>query len=252
MYRIKEHTTYKLKQEFFKIYNINTNTWDRYKEDLLEWFEQYFTFKIYTGARRTLYIAIEKIYDKDIIYEQMPDNKKVSKERKENFYEAQTILHIHEQPQNTAINIARALEDSDEVKEFHHKTTTSAKYIGHTLKNTDIMQIIAKDWVKLKNGIYYDLTPQQLDYLTELFKENMQNDDTCDAIIDTLAQEDNGDITKDETDKQIANTFRTIYKNVIADFKHKYGFRPFQVPIYGLNMFNEKVQQILKEATDTE
>ena len=117
---------YKLKEEFLPQLNIPINQWVRRKEDLLEWWEDFFDYEII--ETRPLTIKIKEVYEPDEDYIQLPRKQKWTKQMKMDDYTAILLLLMKDKcgNENNYVPVSKMFCSRESMKMFCIK-----KY-GHT------------------------------------------------------------------------------------------------------------------------
>ena len=89
---IEEGKIYEVKKEFLPLLNVTMHQWERRKEDLLEWWEEFFNYEII--GKSPIMIKINEVYSQD--YVQLPRKQKWTKAEKQADYAAATITILSE------------------------------------------------------------------------------------------------------------------------------------------------------------
>ena len=117
---------YKLKEEFLPSLNIPINQWVRRKEDLLEWWEDFFDYEII--ETRPLTIKIKEVYEPDEDYIELPRKQKWTKQMKMDDYTAILLLLMKDKcgNENNYVPVSKMFCSRESMKMF------SIKKYGHT------------------------------------------------------------------------------------------------------------------------
>lgn len=211
-----ELKTYELKKEFLPLLNISCRVWDRRKEELLNWFKDYFDFEIIDN-KKPFKILIKEIYGE---YQPLPrktyDVQKLTKEKIED-YKNFTIQALGtEFRPNSRCKIARDAIDMFGEDKYGHTSEAAVvrRYVkkpfdeyGETNDN--------KVWV---NCITYKPLSEEHKaiWLSILAQEHIGADEAACAFYRAAQGED---ISKE----------KGYFKKAIARFKDQYGYTPIMV-----------------------
>ena len=209
----KQYTT----KEVQDLLQISKDTWKRRKEEILEYLEKYWEYEVKQEGRRNIFIVQEEYS------ELQPLPRKSKTEEMEKFYAGETDNIIQHNPWNTGANIAREITATN--NKYNHAEGTAANYVRPILK-ADYIIAEAKEWRKpnYSTFVYEEMSSEELEYLSYVFEKYLSQKN----IIDTLAEEDAGYISKDVA----YSCLKGMYNKAMDDFKQRYGYRPYKVGKY--------------------
>lgn len=210
----KSYTTEELKKEL----NISIKSWNTKREELLEYFYNFFNYDIVTEGRNKYYVITEIYGD----YEPMPRKKK-SDEIK-SYYAKETKKIVEKEPWNTGSNIARNIINKDKNK-YNHAQATISNYVRPVLREE--YDVTEKRWMRLMDT-YEPLTEEQELYLQECLTVFRKNNSTI--FEDLISDLECGLATKAEIMKYAFDKQYAEYNRSMDLFKIKFGFRPIKVP----------------------
>lgn len=222
MIELKEYTL----DEFKKICGITRRAWDTRKNEVLEYWEQFFNYDIYCKVGPTKYIIIKEQYAE---YEPLP--RKTEKAKIQAYYESCTEKIVKEKPLNTAACIARnIIHDKKQLKT--HKEGTVAGYVRPIVKEKYYSPFQSMVWCRLSDNKleYIPLDEEQLEFLYGLFKANSR-DGILEKQIELHEKYKAGVITKAELGQALMDNVEQAYTDLVNEFAGRYGFRPMKVPV---------------------
>ena len=215
----KKYSLTELKQKL----GISKRAWDSRREEILEYLNDFFDYKIIQIKNSKYFIASEIYAD----YQPLPRAR--SKEEIQQFYKEETEKIVEIQPVNTGSNIARIVINSD--NKFHHAETTATRYIRPVISEEYDKTNI--DWYKLNksNNTYIPLTEEQIDFITDCYNnEAIKNPaETLKNVGYLIQQYREREISKQDFADMSIELLLTKYEFVMKKFKAKYGFRPMLV-----------------------
>lgn len=204
---------YKLKEEFFQITNISKSQWERRKQDLLIWWENFYDYDLIEG--KPIQIKILEVYGE---YQPLPRKvKETNTAEKIADYEQFTIaaLGVEFKP-NSKSRVAR-----EAIHSFGEK-----KY-GHTSPEAVAKRFVKPAFDKYgeSNGVhtwvwystYQPLDPETLEHWRMImFEEHISEEEAANAF---YKQEQGEDISKE----------KQYFANARKRFKDQYGETPILV-----------------------
>lgn len=233
MKRLKENTVYTQK-EVFEILNITQCTWNKRRQDWLKYFESFCEYEIQIGARGAYLIKINHILEDTYI----PLPRKLAKTPKEIIqkdYDQQTVIEIKKEPYQTVSTLAIKTRSGTLTANYNHSQYTAEKYVRNSVNNETIIHKGMKEWRQLVDGSFIPLTPAQLVYLKQLFKDNFK--DASNIQEDIYAGVEAGEITEADAIKLSGEIGFQAYNNALHIFEKEYHFRPKKVYCYEINSF---------------
>ena len=209
-------------KEFQQALKITKHTWENRKIELLEHIKLYIDYEIVKLPHNAIGYKILEQYEE---YEPLPRKSRVEEIKK--FYTKETDNILQHNPWNTGANIAREITATN--NKYNHAEGTAANYVRPILKSEYIV-VEAKEWRKpnYSTFVYEEMNVEELEYLDYVFEKYLSQKN----IIDTLAEEDAGYISKDVA----YSCIKGMYNKAMDDFKQRYGYRPYKVGKYEKNV----------------
>lgn len=122
---IEEGKIYEVKKEFLPLLNVTMHQWERRKEDLLEWWEEFFDYEII--GRSPIMIKINEVYNQE--YQPLPRKNVYTTAEKQADYTAATITILSESGKEyrpiTKTYVARRATNSFGYIKYNHKSDKS-------------------------------------------------------------------------------------------------------------------------------
>ena len=208
---IKEPGIYKLKAEFFKENQISVAQYDRRKEDLLEWWKDFYEYEIIEG--KPIRINIKEVFDE---YKPMPRQLQKTEQKIRDYEEyVKNNLPKDFKPESKA-HMARGAISSFGYEKYNHTSDAAVarRYVGPAMerygeKNDNHV------WVDCRT--YEPLREDNLDiWMKILDREHIGEKE---AAIAFYKQEQGLDITKE----------KNAYKTALRRMKEQTGITPVKV-----------------------
>lgn len=204
---------YKLKEEFWIMLNIPKSQWERRREDLLEWWKNFFDYKLLEG--KPLRIEILEVYGE---YKPLP--RKISTtnlEEKIKDYETFTIAALGtEFKPNSKSRVARQAIESFGFEKYGHESKEAVvrRFVKPAFDKYGESDGVHK-WVWYSS---YELLSQEIldDWRNIMKEEHISEQEAASAF---YKQEQGMDITKE----------KMCFAAARARFKEKYGEFPILV-----------------------
>lgn len=214
MIEMKEYSTEELKS----VLKITRGSWERYKDELLDYMKSYFDFEIVKKGRKICYLLKEQ-------YQEWVPFKRKDVEKQKAYYKVKTDEIIAVQSRNTGSNIARII-DKYNMNIYNHKEGTICNYIRPILREDYLA--IDRAWCQFDKAelTYTPITEEQLEFLYGHFDSA---DLRMNTIIDIIGDMESGDIDDITIAKDIINLVKKPFEAVMVGFQNKYGFRPIRV-----------------------
>lgn len=212
----KEYSTTELRE----VLSIKKSSWDRYREEILEYMKSFFKYKYNYVGNKVVYVLFEQ-------YQEWIPYKRKDVEKQKAYYIEKTDQIISVQPRNTGSNIARII-DRGNMNIYYHKESTIGNYVRPILKSKYCAEKENRAWCQFDNETltYIPLDQDQLDYLYSYFKLDEK------SVFDVIADYRAGTITQEELGFEIEMMNRCPYDYAMSKFMEKYGFRPIRVPLW--------------------
>lgn len=233
MYKLKEDTIYS-QRELFKILNISQYTWERRKQDWLEYFETFCEYELSIAEHGQYMIKINHILENEYI----PLPRKITRPPKEKIqkdYDKQTIVEIKKDPFQTVQLLAAKAPNGEYTAQYKHSHYTSEKYFRGSINNETLVHKGPKEWRRLVENGSVPLTKQQLVYLKTLMKEEFSGIETEQENI--CAAIEAGELTREEGNKELGAVALSAYYSALAIFEAEYHFRPKKISCCELSSF---------------
>ena len=215
MIEMKEYSTEELKF----VLKITRGSWERYKDELLDYMKSYFDFEIVKKGRKICYLLKEQ-------YQEWVPFKRKDVEKQKAYYKVKTDEIIATQSRNTGSNIARII-DKYNMNIYNHKEGTICNYVRPILREDYL--VIDKVWCQFDKIklVYTPITDEQLEFLYGHFNSS---DLRTNTIIDMIGDIEAGDMDDVTIAKDIINLIKKPFEVAMVSFQNKYGFRPIRVP----------------------
>lgn len=212
----KEYSTLELRE----VLNIKKSSWDRHREEILDYMKSFFNYKQSYIGNKVIYVIFEQ-------YQDWVPYKKRDVEKQKAYYTEKTDQIISIQPRNTGSNIARII-DKNNMNIYNHKESTIGNYVRPILNLRYYAAKESRTWCEYDKETltYIPLDKEQLEYLYSYFKVDDK------AIFDIVADYRAGTITQEELGFEIEMLNRCPYDYAVNKFMDKYGFRPIKVPLW--------------------
>lgn len=213
-----------------ELFHVTPNTFSKNRQQYLQHLSQYYIFE----EKGKKIILLKELKPFETRMEKRKDNQV----RKQEQYREATHKVISEQPLNTGSNVARIMCHNVLSPAYHYKHTedTAARYIRPILKNDFVKKMSRWCSIDYASGQYIPLEKEQLDYLMQLFKGEVDNCEECKVLslqmMDIAADADAGNISKEEMKEKTADTVWKMYNIKMNQFKKKFGFRPYKTPYW--------------------
>lgn len=221
-------------QEFM---GVRQSTWSHKRDKLLENFSLYYEYECLYEGRCVNYHILQKFGDY-----QKPLPKRNSQKR-DKVYEEKIVDVIQEDNLQTAKNVARIIQNTEEIQQFHH---TEGKIYENTRLRMRSMfgkrireggthgAILEKVWCRLdaEHNCYIPMKEEEIqkfhDCLGEMWKTSSQTE--ADLYNDFQI----GLITKEELAQTVKDIGLSNFLVAKEIFYASYGYHPVKVPLYGI------------------
>lgn len=239
-------------QELALALHIGRATLNRNEERILQELKECYDYEIkYTKTgRKSLFHFIKKLDD----YEYITYSKNTVKKNK--VYKPIVLAVLHQQPLNTAANIARIILKDNQysiaVKEFTESSQTIQKdvlrrlnqWFGNKPQDDDISprdrkirlgRVVRSTWAMIdkENNVYIELSWEQKQQLDSLLDTHVfHNKDSKKWKIDILTEFQTGNITQKQMRAQCGEVDEVGFYSAFNDFKRIYGMPPVRVKLY--------------------
>lgn len=229
------------RDDMIHFFNVSPATFKKKRNELLFHLQSFYEYEIEydsTDHRKHVYHIIKKLHN----YE-APQKKSTKRDKT---YQTKIVEVIEQDNLQTAMNVKRLIQDSDEIKALNHKEGTVYEntrvqmriMFGTKLKEGGTQGYIKeKIWCKLDedNISYIPLEPEEISNFYTLF--NTQKDESQEINLAILSDFTNGLISKEEMNEQIGNNILYSFITARKMYKSEYGFYPIKVPLYELSAF---------------
>lgn len=230
MEKIQLNTPYSSKVIAQQLFHVTPNTFSKNRKKYLQHLNEYYLF-VEQGKKIVL---LKELKPFETRMQKRQDNTKIKEEK----YREATHKVIAEQPLNTGSNIARIMCNNvlSPAYQYKHTQDTAARYVRNSLKEDFVKKMSRWCSIDYSTNQYIPLESQQLDYLMQLFRGQVDN---CkegrilsQEIMDIIADADAGNISKAEMKEKTADTAWKLYNLRMEQFKKKFGFRPYKTPYW--------------------
>lgn len=233
MKRLEENKIYN-QRELFMILGISQYTWDKKRDEWLEYFKHFCEYEINHGARGVFLFTIKHILEEEYI--PMAKNSKTKAEVIQKDYDQQVVQEIRKYSFQTVNTLSNRTQVGSLTAKYNHSDYTSKKYVRNTIKNPNLVYVKTKVWMRPNNDDTFTyLTEEELAYLKSLFVKYF--DGVKQDQEDIYAGIENGEYSQEEGVKLAGSIGFDAYRTALRAFNSRYGYTPKKIPEYELNAF---------------
>ena len=217
---------------------VSESTWSHKRNELLQNFSLYYEYEVeYEGRSRTYHI-IRQLGD----YQKPPNKRDAAK--RDAVYRENIIEVIKKDNVQTAVNVARIIQNNDDIVAFNHKFGTIQEYTrlnmvemfgGRKSSSGSMGMIMDKIWCRLdgEHNCYVSMSDEMVKIFLGYFHAEREHE--AEFELELMNDVEIGLISREEANAIISERVYFSYANARREFKAKYGYTPIKVPVYGIN-----------------